>query len=1291
MNTRSAAKRGRGGGNKSGHGAGPKSKIPASSAVGRKKRDKTATPSSNKITDSNGAPVVPKLPPHPDILPIEDATFGSCSYSFFGGSGICERPAEMRIHCSFPWCFRLLHLPCQRQWEVTSGCNEPPELHLCYRHHPHYTKLYGIPPPLNPAEHLARMELSETTGSSCDWVEQNKDKCCHPELVPEKCGHDGCDKRVHHLCQLQWEEANGVELDGLKKRCMEHHPNYNTSVAACDGKLPAAGGFGTSFSRQPTVVQGVTQRARKILTNATNQLMGNLTNYVAGASPHFGSSPANSTLTGSARTMNTNLELFDDNIDNGRSNDDKVVHPSVPLLSPRIARLNDLERIPYVDQDQELDELFWEDMVEYGDGGDSDQEGSVSMLHDSAVNSRIVLASSGKCVGDDDDDIDDEGIPSDPLPARDDALSTTTDQSTCGSVISNLLGAPQKWLPPCPPPTWISYTQNDKKYDAPDEDKIDNPGAWSYFSFRPRYNDKERKYIGHFSPAGAQVVPMNISIQQRVVDGWSFHYNGWTPNDLEKSTFVRGEATRQNIRPLSRNGMLDVDVLKKHGLNTERVRSDPLFFFQMLFPLSHTSTTVEGDNRIPFFTLVTWYTHIYAASNGASLGFGHKWVPPDVSEMVKWTAIPIRHGSLDGQPGTLNSRWKRTDPRYDSVIADTMGYARFRQIKRYFKLNNNSTERPKGSPEYDPCNKYDFIFKVLCHNMNYCTNAADLDLAVDESTWGFSGYCGEAGWRLMNKPVGKGACYKSIYLFSLSLFSSQPDSIVVIIIVAIIVIVIVIVILPSSSFRHHHCLHNLAIVIIKGGQTTMLYDVSRRYPRHYVHRHKLTDKRRPPGFTQEGPSEIHHMVNVILTYIKGNDVNPTEFVETIAHPGGKIVHYKRKQVFSNAPHIVADNYFSGEHVLDYVGKHGLGFTSTIRRDRIPKLLKPYVHHEKVNAMDLRCKVMRFQNPIFAVKNVLPTQTTKAYTKTLVSFQSTGPTNITGVNNLPSCQLYVSKKDRGRKDDKLVWGIEQNEGRETYLRHYFGIDIADHLIKNANIKFLSWKFWHAPYLHALSMGVLAAYDMYQECCDGALDPDWKIDKKRRMSFSVFRQTLSLQMLEYDPTKLRYLGDHSHRVVTQTNNRKRKAGTILGEREQRNRDEENYYEESGLTCANFRKAMMLPRLNHGGNVSKLQEHLVSIWRTTNKMTCEVCGRATNWKCGVCKKPMCTTDGKRLWNGAVCAMTFHNPGFWGLARSDVHLHNMKVSEWQPPTKQMIKRNENMVAALAVEIEMGDIVGVV
>ncbi len=78
-------------------------------------------------------------------------------------------------------------------------------------------------------------------------------------------------------------------------------------------------------------------------------------------------------------------------------------------------------------------------------------------------------------------------------------------------------------------------------------------------------------------------------------------------------------------------------------------------------------------------------------------------------------------------------------------------------------------EKPRTSVDFDHCNKYDLIFKVLCNNMNYCTCKADLDVTVDESTWGFAGYCGEAGWRLMKKPVSKGTnCIIIINFFSIT-------------------------------------------------------------------------------------------------------------------------------------------------------------------------------------------------------------------------------------------------------------------------------------------------------------------------------------------------------------------------------------------------------------------------------------------------------------------------------------------------------------------------------------------
>ena len=65
-------------------------------------------------------------------------------------------------------------------------------------------------------------------------------------------------------------------------------------------------------------------------------------------------------------------------------------------------------------------------------------------------------------------------------------------------------------------------------------------------------------------------------------------------------------------------------------------------------------------------------------------------------------------------------------------------------------------EKRRGLPGYDPCVKYDYIYCCLDHNTNYTTKYADGDNTIDEMTWVFLGYSGDAGWRLLNKPKSKG-------------------------------------------------------------------------------------------------------------------------------------------------------------------------------------------------------------------------------------------------------------------------------------------------------------------------------------------------------------------------------------------------------------------------------------------------------------------------------------------------------------------------------------------------------
>ena len=151
--------------------------------------------------------------------------------------------------------------------------------------------------------------------------------------------------------------------------------------------------------------------------------------------------------------------------------------------------------------------------------------------------------------------------------------------------------------------------------------------------------------------------------------------------------------------------------------------------------------------------------------------------------------------------------------------------------------------------------------------------------------------------------------------------------------------------------------------------------------------------------------------------------------------------------------------------------------------------------------------MRYEIPIVAICQVPPTDDQKAYTKIHVSFHSTGKTNICGVNNLSSAALYVTTKQRGKGSQKRTWGIEQNEARQTYLSQYFAVDNVDHMVSIESINYICWKYWHLPYLHALSIAVVAAYDMYVECCEGSLDQSWRIEPKDHMSIRAFGLLLS----------------------------------------------------------------------------------------------------------------------------------------------------------------------------------------
>jgi hypothetical protein len=326
-----------------------------------------------------------------------------------------------------------------------------------------------------------------------------------------------------------------------------------------------------------------------------------------------------------------------------------------------------------------------DDEAEKGDGGGSDVEGLEVDNHFDAMMVEV----------DNDIDVNEWGEISSPL----------------------IPGAPDGWIPPGPPTSFLGYVP---KLDAPANFlDVDNPGRWSQFVFQPKYGQMNNRgpkvYVGHRTPAGAKVVPLNDDGVCKVND-WKFYYQGWEPDDFDKSTYVRGTAAKECLKPADRKGSLDANRLRAHGLSAERMKSgDPLFFLQLLLPICNPMHSgLDDDGRMPFFGACTTHTNgcaIWEKNWGG--GYGHEYRLTTEQDLVRWMGVPVRHGARDGSASSLHRRWLVDDANYDHIIANNINVSRWRQIKGVFKMNNNLTSPGRGQPGYDPAAKFDLIFKPL--------------------------------------------------------------------------------------------------------------------------------------------------------------------------------------------------------------------------------------------------------------------------------------------------------------------------------------------------------------------------------------------------------------------------------------------------------------------------------------------------------------------------------------------------------------------------------------------------
>ena len=47
--------------------------------------------------------------------------------------------------------------------------------------------------------------------------------CSRQGLIPVQCQHSNCNKPVHHLCQIAWENMNDIEEEGCATYCRKHN------------------------------------------------------------------------------------------------------------------------------------------------------------------------------------------------------------------------------------------------------------------------------------------------------------------------------------------------------------------------------------------------------------------------------------------------------------------------------------------------------------------------------------------------------------------------------------------------------------------------------------------------------------------------------------------------------------------------------------------------------------------------------------------------------------------------------------------------------------------------------------------------------------------------------------------------------------------------------------------------------------------------------------------------------------------------------------------------------------
>ncbi len=79
---------------------------------------------------------------------------------------------------------------------------------------------------------------------------------------------------------------------------------------------------------------------------------------------------------------------------------------------------------------------------------------------------------------------------------------------------------------------------------------------------------------------------------------------------------------------------------------------------------------------------------------------------------------------------------------------------------------------------------------------------------------------------------------------------------------------------------------------------------------------------------------MYNLCNQLATMVidETNEIEDREVMTMKNLIDGRVYTVPIKKVYSKRPHINADNHFSGENVMLFMGENGFGMTCTCRRD-----------------------------------------------------------------------------------------------------------------------------------------------------------------------------------------------------------------------------------------------------------------------------------------------------------------------------------------------------------------------